>query len=107
MPDSCITSKAGVELFSSPWASGTRAACYFGPISAALFLADCAEQRRSTAWGQAHRDLIDLIGSRAAALGANAIVGFEVVLDPFAEESCRNGLLLYAVGTAAILEPLS
>ncbi len=45
---------------------------------------------------------------KARSLGANAVVGLEVTLDPFARsaENEATGLRLHAVGTAAKLEPL-
>ena len=35
-----------VELYTSPWVSGTRAAAYFGPISSELFLEDDSVEDR-------------------------------------------------------------
>jgi uncharacterized protein YbjQ (UPF0145 family) len=97
-----------VELYTSPWVSGTRAAAYFGPISSELFLADGAVEDRSEAWEKAERELLESLRDKARALGANAVVGLEVTLDPFAhvDGSDRTGLRLHAVGTAAKLEPL-
>jgi uncharacterized protein YbjQ (UPF0145 family) len=97
-----------VELYTSPWVSGTRAAAYFGPISSELFLADGAVEDRSEAWEKAERELLESLRDRARALGANAVVGLEVTLDPFArlESTDQTGLRLHAVGTAAKLEPL-
>ena len=44
----------------------------------------------------------------AVRVGANAVVGLEVTLDPFAKaaDTEATGLRLHAVGTAAKLEPL-
>jgi hypothetical protein len=97
-----------VELYTSPWVSGTRAAAYFGPISSELFLADDPEMDRGEAWSKAERELLESLRDKARRLGANAVVGLEVTLDPFAQhtESGHKGLRLYAVGTAAKLEPL-
>jgi uncharacterized protein YbjQ (UPF0145 family) len=99
---------AEVELHASPWVSGTRAAAYFGPISSGLFLADTSVEDRSEAWERAERELLESIRDKARALGANAVVGLEVTLDPFAEGQAtgKTGLRLHAVGTAAKLEPL-
>ena len=98
-----------VELYTSPWVSGTRAAAYFGPISSELFLPDDSVEDRSAAWTRAERELLESLREKARTLGANAVVGLEVTLDPFAQ-SCDNekdtGLHLHAVGTAAKLEPL-
>ena len=97
-----------VDLYTSPWVSGTRAAAYFGPISAELFLEDAAAGNRSEAWCKAEIELLESLRARARPLGANAVVGLEVTLDPFAhsKETASKGLLLHAVGTAAKLEPL-
>ncbi len=98
-----------VELYTSPWVSGTRAAAYFGPISSELFLSDDSVEDRSAAWTRAERELLESLREKARTLGANAVVGLEVTLDPFSQ-SCENekdtGLRLHAVGTAAKLEPL-
>ena len=97
-----------VELYTSPWVSGTRAAAYFGPISSELFLEDDRVEDRTEAWSKAERELLESLRDKARALGANAVVGLEVTLDPFARssENDMTGLRLHAVGTAAKLEPL-
>jgi len=97
-----------VELYTSPWVSGTRAAAYFGPISSELFLPDDSVDDRVEAWTKAERELLESLREKARSLGANAVVGLEVTLDPFAreEEKDATGLRLHAVGTAAKLEPL-
>jgi len=99
---------AEVDLYTSPWVSGTRAAAYFGPISSELFLPDEGVQDRSSAWTEAEHHLLDTLRQKARSLGANAVVGLEVTLDPFARalESDHTGLRLHAVGTAARIEPL-
>ncbi len=96
-----------VELYTSPWVSGTRAAAYFGPISTELFLKDEGIDDRSEAWAKAERELLESLRDKARALGANAVVGLEVTLDPVAvTDEGETGLKLHAVGTAAKLEPL-
>jgi len=97
-----------VELYTSPWVSGTRAAAYFGPISSELLLEDEAVEDRTEAWTKAERELLESLRDKARSLGANAVVGLEVTLDPFArlEDTETTGLRLHAVGTAAKLEPL-
>ena len=101
-------SENDVELYTSPWVSGTRAAAYFGPISSELFLADDSVEDRSAAWTKAERELLESLRDKARTLGANAVVGLEVTLDPFAQlpDTGLTGLRLHAVGTAAKLEPL-
>jgi len=97
-----------VELYTSPWVSGTRADAYFGPISSELFLEDNDFEDRSQAWGKGERELLESLRDKARTLGANAVVGLEVTLDPFARnsENDATGLRLHAIGTAAKLEPL-
>ncbi len=106
-PDPKVTLDQDVELYTSPWVSGTRAAAYFGPISSELFLEDDSVEDRSEAWSKAERELLESLRDKARSLGANAVVGLEVTLDPFAKnEAEATGLRLHAVGTAAKLEPL-
>ena len=95
-----------VEVYTSPWVSGTRAAAYFGPVSTAIFLADEDTEDRVKDWLRLELELMDSIKQKAHNLGANAIVGIEVTLDPFAEQEGKVGLRLHAVGTAARLESL-
>lgn len=103
-----IDSPSDVEIYVSPWVSGTRAAAYFGPVTAEIFWPDGALEDRSDAWEKAQRELLEAMRDRARERGANAVVGMDVTLDPFwvIEGSDRTGLLLRAVGTAAKLEPL-
>jgi len=103
-----VTLDQDVELYTSPWVSGTRAAAYFGPISSELFLEDDSVEDRTEAWSKAERELLESLRDKARSLGANAVVGLEVTLDPFARsaENEATGLRLHAVGTAAKLEPL-
>lgn len=105
--DTQASPEEDVELYTSPWVSGTRAAAYFGPISSELFLEDASVEDRSAAWTKAERELLESLRDKARTLGANAVVGLEVTLDPFAQsETGATGLKLHAVGTAAKLEPL-
>jgi uncharacterized protein YbjQ (UPF0145 family) len=105
--ESQATLDQDVELYTSPWVSGTRAAAYFGPISSELFLEDDSVEDRTEAWTKAERELLESLRDKARSLGANAVVGLEVTLDPFARsaENEATGLRLSAVGTAAKLEP--
>ncbi len=107
-PDRKDEPETDVELYTSPWVSGTRAAAYFGPISSELFLEDASVEDRSAAWTKAERELLESLRDKARGLGANAVVGLEVTLDPFARcaETDATGLRLHAVGTAAKLEAL-
>lgn len=106
--DDPVTEGDDVDLYTSPWVSGTRAAAYFGPISSEMFLPDDPDADRSDAWTKAEHELLTSLRDKARTLGANAVVGLEVTLDPFAEsrKTGDKGLRLSAVGTAAKLEPL-
>jgi hypothetical protein len=96
------------EFYTSPWVSGTRAAAYFGPVTAEIFLDDDSILDREEDWMKAERELLEVLRDKAKALGANAVVGFEMTLDPFAynKETGATGLRLYAVGTSTRLEAL-
>ena len=100
-----------VEISTSPWVSGTRSTVYFGPIHSELFLDRDLPHDRAAAcavWSKAVRELLDALRERARALGANAIVGLAVSLDPFARSSAgKSGLRLRAVGTAVRTDPLA
>src|SRR4029450_6975872 len=54
-----LDSENDVELYTSPWVSGTRAPAYFGPISSELFLQDDQVEDRSAAWTKAERELLE------------------------------------------------
>lgn len=96
----------GVALFTSPWVSGLKAASYFGPISVELWADDGVESEREAAWVKAEAKLLEKLREKAFQLGANAVVGLDITLNPFAVHSVTNvpGLYLHAVGTAAKLE---
>ena len=99
-----------VQLSTSPWVSGTRSAVYFGPIHSELFLHDELPQNRVAAcamWGKAVQELLEALRDRARSLGANAVVGLAVSLDPFARsKSGVKGMRLRSVGTAVRADPL-
>jgi uncharacterized protein YbjQ (UPF0145 family) len=95
-----------IELHVSPWVSGARSAVYFGTITSDLFLEgnlvdDC------TALTTAEHELLEALGDKARALGANAVLALEMSLDPFARSDAgASGTTLHAVGTAVRLEPV-
>ena len=90
-----------VELFWSPWVSGTRSVTYLGPIRSVLFLESGLDHDRSGAWSKAERELLESIRDRARAVGANAVVGLEVTVDPFARSDAGvKGIRCSAAGTA-------
>ena len=82
-----------VSVYSSPWITGTRATAYYGPLSSNSFFA--------TDWDTTITAGFDDIRKAAAILGANAIVGTEIHIDPFADPPT-----LQIIGTAAELVPL-
>jgi len=90
----------GVELYTSPWVGGTKAAVYFGPIISEIFIPDEED------WTNATARLYESLREKARLLGANAVVGIESSVDPFATRDGVSGLLYRAGGTAAVLEPL-
>ena len=96
-----------VELHNAAWVGGTRAAAYYPPLICELFIGDDEVDDREAAWSVAEADLLASMRERAAALGANAVLGVELSLDPFSLR-CDGvtGLRLRATGTPALLEPL-
>lgn len=82
-----------VELYTSPWVSGTRAAAYFGPVM-------CKVKHRND-WDRTLDRAIFGVQRIAARLGANSVVGVEMTIDPFAEPP-----LVTIIGTAATLESM-
>lgn len=88
-----------VEFYASPWVSGTRAAVYWGPVSAELIAALGMDFERAQA-----ELLEDLRAEALERTGgkANAIVGLEVTVDLWDAQGPR----FRAVGTMALLEPL-
>jgi uncharacterized protein YbjQ (UPF0145 family) len=96
-----------VEIYTSPWVSGTRAAVFFGTVTAEVFLVrDVAA--KSAGLNKAAQELFEALRDKARALGANAVVGLEVTLDPFARsEAGVGGIWLRAVGSAVNLRFLA
>lgn len=104
-----------LDLYTSNWVTGTRAAAYFGPISTTLFVGDAPRWGRPdfravgrrVQRGRAILKLLDRLRAKASTRGANAVVAVEVTLDPFARspETQGPGMRLHVVGTAARLEP--
>lgn len=88
----------GVLFSTSPWVRGMRSAAFYGPVSAELLVS--AED-----FGDAESELLAALGAKALRLRANACVGLEVTIDPWAADGTR--VWLHAVGTAAKLEPLT
>lgn len=103
--DAAPRGRPGVGLYTSPWVSGTRAAAYFGPISSELFLEDDPVESYPAVYSKAERELFESLCDKAHGLGANAVVGLDVTVDPFARHPKTDvtGLRLHAVGTAVDL----
>lgn len=93
----------GVKLFTESWAAGTRADQYFGTVTVQSWLADAEILDREQEWEKAEMELLEALKDKAAALGANAVVGLEVHADPWAAPEGQMGLGLWAVGIAAHL----
>lgn len=72
-----------VGLFSSPWITGTKTEAHYGMVEAVLFVPDSAiplDLRVEAAEAAVLED----IQAKAADLGANAVVGIELVVNAFA-----------------------
>jgi uncharacterized protein YbjQ (UPF0145 family) len=95
-----------VDLYESPWVSGMRAASYYPATMAEIFLLDSEVIDREAEWTEAEINLLDLMRSKAESLGCNAVVGMDIMMDPFAETEAGCGLRLRAVGTPVVLESL-
>jgi uncharacterized protein YbjQ (UPF0145 family) len=95
-----------VEIHTSPWVSGARSVVHFGPVKADFFLADDLIDD-SAAFTKAEDELLEALRDKARARGANAVLGLEVTLDPFARsETGVSGMSLRAVGTAVRVGPI-
>ena len=94
-----------IELYQAPWVQGTLAKAHVGPISSEIFVDDREPARRS-AWIRALVVLLEALRDQARAARANAVVGIELTLDPFAcsRDGERSGVRLSAQGAAVVLE---
>ena len=98
---------ADVELYWSPWVSGTRSAAYFGSVSSEFFLKGGIADE-PLGWEKAEHELLESLRDKARRLGANAVIGLAVTLDPFARsEEGESGMHLHAAGTAVKLTLVS
>ncbi len=98
-----IVEPKDVDIYESPWVQGTRASAYFGPITGQGFI---GYRKGKPLTIHSITSFEEIMRAKAGALGANAIVGFELTFDPYATRRGRDGLLWTATGTAALLEPL-
>ncbi len=95
-----------VEIYLTPWVSGTRSVVQFGPIRSELFLDDGLVDD-PMGLGKAEDELLESLRDRARKMGGNAVVGLAITLDPFGESSTgESGMWLRGVGTAVRLDPL-
>ena len=94
-----------IDLFASPWVSGTRVSQYFGPVAVEGFAAD-GQDNRNALWLKLFVEVLGTIRVRASELGANAVVAVELTADPFFVKGGLTGLRVHVCGTAARLEPL-
>ena len=95
-----------VEIYLTPWVSGTRSVVQFGPIRSELFL-DNSLVEDPMGLGKAEDELLESLRDRARKMGGNAVVGLAITLDPFGRSSTgESGMWLRGVGTAVRLDPL-
>ena len=110
MSDELLPAPEKVDLYASPWVSGTRADAYYGPISVERYFPN------SLGRGSELDDLISAseeeLRALARALGANSVIGVEVTFDPFFDfpplhpgMPVGRALRIHLVGTAARLVP--
>ncbi len=94
-----------IKLYEEAWAPGTRTKAQLGPISCEVFVDD-REPAPITAWIKAQLKLLEVLRDEARAVCANAVLGLEITLDPFAYASSgeHSGVRLSARGAAVILE---
>lgn len=95
-PDGQFVSKyteKDVQLYTEPWVTGTRANCYFGNVSATSFYRGD--------WEATLRSAVQEVALTTAKLGANALVGVTITVDPF-----LNPPQVIIIGTATELVPM-
>lgn len=97
----------GVALFTAQWVSGLQARDYFGSIMVEFWAPELVTSDCDEAWPAAESILLERLREKAAKMGANAVVGLDITLNPFAIHSDGSRrLYLRAAGTAAKLEKL-
>jgi hypothetical protein len=90
----------GIHLHSGPWVSGMRAAAYFGCLPHSI------HRTRGCDVEEALAELLEGLADKARALGANAVAGVELSIDPWAWLGDVACVHLHVVGSSARLEPL-
>ncbi len=95
-----------VEIYLTPWVSGTRSVVQFGPIRSELFLDDSLVDD-PMGLGKAEDELLESLRDRTRKMGGNAVVGLAITLDPFGRsDTGESGMWLRGVGTAVRLDLL-
>lgn len=92
-----------VSIYASPWVPGWKASYYRGVI----------ESDEIVPWveGEGAADelvlaMYDKLAKAALALGCNAIVGFEIAIDPFGNTGGVPSMRVELSGTAVQLQPV-
>ena len=95
-----------IHLYNSPWAPGTRALNYLGSVECEYFIADedITANNMQELWSDGLHMIIEEAKSGARDRGANAIMGLEIVADPFYEEKNKKGFHICLKGTPSIIE---
>lgn len=88
-------SREDIALYAAPWVSGTRAQRYNGTLTVMLE-PTCGDFDTNL------NMLLDILIDKAVIAEVNAVVGVEIVIDPFYGKFGKYS----ASGTAALLEPL-
>lgn len=87
---------ATIEIYTAPWVQG-RYTHYMGPISTMAFIHGTDQQD----WSDGEIKTLEALAKIARSMQANAILGIEIVMDPFAMEHGKRGLRISMAGTAA------
>lgn len=100
-----------IQFYHKGWVDGTRAAAYFGGVTAEVFVPDSTPRRSkaksSTQWIRAIGRLEKKLKRVAQELNerVNSVVSYELEVDPFAQLP-EPGVRFCARGSATLLEPI-
>lgn len=89
---------AGIQFYASPWVQGTMVAAYFGPVGHELLFPDDGV----LGWAEGMQRVIEIMAENAKSMGANAVVGCEMTLEPFPEH--RRQLLSVVTPTGGAMQ---
>jgi hypothetical protein len=97
-----LSPEGEVGLYFSPWVSGTRVVAYFGQISVVRFYRDCRsyDLKIELVLRALQRKALETDKS------ANAVVGLDLWINPFAERGGETMVEVGVVGTVGRLERL-